>query len=124
MRIKKLVKILKDAFPGHRFDVEASVNGLPPVDILFPDEKLIIEVQGPYHYLDKKKKLKNGSTILKINTYKKLGYTVVERLALDVSNREKQKQLKEQLSAYISNAEDDSEGSDYETGRRRRMVLC
>ena len=96
---RELYKILRKNFPGHTLEMEASVNGLPPVDLLFPDEKVVVEVQGAHHYVDKEKKLRNGSTILKISTYEKLRYKVFEIPASDVTNLEKQEQLLKELQA-------------------------
>ena len=72
---RKLHVELKRNFPRHTLEMEVSVHDLPPVDLLFPDQKVAIEVQGAHHYVDKEKTLRNGSTILKTNTYRKLGYT-------------------------------------------------
>ena len=100
---QKLYGILKDSFSGHALEMEASVNGLPPVDLLFPDNRVVIEVQGGYHYVDKEKKLRNGSTILKVMTYGKLGYKVFEIPASDVEDKKTQEQLQRELRAYFSN---------------------
>ena len=42
------------------------LNSLPPVDLLLPDHNMVIEVQGPSHYLSGDFKTRNGSTLLKI----------------------------------------------------------
>ena len=65
---RELHKFLRENFPRHALEVEASVNGLPPVDLLFSHEKVVVEVQGAQHYIDKEKKLRNGSTIFKTST--------------------------------------------------------
>ena len=52
-------------------------------------KKVVVEVQGAHHYIDKEKKLRNGSTILKTSTYEKLGYKVFEIPASDVTDRKK-----------------------------------
>ena len=93
------------------------MNGLPPVDLLFPCEKVVIEVQGAHHYIDKEKKLRNGSTILKTSTYEKLGYKVFEIPASDVTNRKKREQLLRELDACFlnrGNSANSSTESDYE----------
>ena len=100
---QELYRILKDCFSGHTLEMEASVNGLPPVDLLFPDNRVVIEVQGGHHYVDKEKKLRNGSTILKVMTYGKLGYKVFEIPASDVDDKKTQEQLQRELRAYFSN---------------------
>ena len=94
------------------------MNGLPPVDLLFSHEKIVVEVQGVHHYIDKEKKLRNGSTILKTSTYEKLGYKVFEIPASDVTDRKKRKQLLRELGACFlnrDNSADSSTESDYET---------
>ena len=115
---RELYKILRENFPRHTLEMEASVNGLPPVDLLFSHEKVVVEVQGAYHYIDKEKKLRNGRTILKTSTYEKLGYKVFEISASDVNNRKKRKQLLRELDACFlnkGNSADSSIESDYET---------
>ena len=108
---------LKRNFPRHTLEMEVSIHGLPPVDLLFPDEKVAIEVQGAYHYVDKEKTLRNGSTILKANTYRKLGYKVFEIPASDVGNTKKQELLLRELQTYFLNLElrDNADATDYET---------
>ena len=113
-------RILSNEFPNRTLEIEASVDGLPPVDLLFSREKVVVEIQGPYHYLDKEKQIKTGSTILKITTYQKLGYKVIEVHSSDVSEHEIQKELHRKLLTHFSNTEDDSihnscDSSDYDT---------
>ena len=112
-------RILSNEFPNRTLEIEASVDGLPPVDLLFSREKVVVEIQGPYHYLDKEKQIKTGSTILKITTYQKLGYKVIEVHSSDVSEHEIQKELHRKLLTHFSNTEDDSvhnscDSSDYD----------
>ena len=112
---RELYTILRERFPRHTLEVEASVDGLPPVDLLFSREKVVVEVQGAHHYVDKEKNLSNGSTILKVSTYRKLGYKVLEVPASDVTSKEKQEELRKELSTYFSNkgnSADSSTGSD------------
>ena len=114
----KLHGILKASFSHHVLEMEASVNGLPPVDLLFPDKKVVVEVQGAHHYIDKEKKLRNGRTILKIMTYRRLGYKVFEIPASDVDNKESQVKLERELSAFFSNKGNSANSStepDYKT---------
>ena len=51
----------------------------------------------------KEKKIRNGSTILKTSTYKKLGYIVFEIPASDVTNKDKLEQLIRELNGYFLN---------------------
>ena len=101
-------EILTKKFPNRTLETEASVDGLPPVDILFSREKVAIEIQGPYHYLDREKQIRTGRTILKITTYQKLGYKVIEVHASDVSEHEIQKELHRKLLTLFSKTDDDS----------------
>ena len=94
---------LSERFPDHALEMECSINGLPPVDLLFPGKKVVVEVQGAHHYVDKGKKIRNGSTILKTSTYKKLGYIVFEISASDVTNKDKLEQLIRELNSYFLN---------------------
>ena len=115
---RELYKFLRENFPHHTLEMEASVNGLPPVDLLFPRKKVVVEVQGTQHYMDKEKKLRNGRTILKTSTYEKLGYKVFEIPASDVTDRKKREQLLRELDACFlnrDNSADSSTESDYET---------
>ena len=115
---RELYKFLRENFPRHALEMEASVNGLPPVDLLFPRKKVVVEVQGAHHYTDKEKKLRNGSTILKTSTYEKLGYKVFEIPASDVTDRKKREQLLRELDACFlnrGNSANSSTESDYET---------
>ena len=115
---RELYKFLRENFPHHTLEMEASVNGLPPVDLLFSHEKIVVEVQGAHHYIDKEKKLRNGSTILKTSTYEKLGYKVFEIPASDVTDRKKREQLLRELDACFlnrGNSANSSTESDYET---------
>ena len=98
--------ILAKIFPNRTLETEASVYGLPPVDLLFSREKVVVEIQGPHHYLDKEKQIRTGSTILKTTTYQKLGYKVIEVHASDVANPEIQEELRKELSIHFSKTED------------------
>ena len=124
---RKLYEILKDSFSGHALKMEGSANDLPPVDLLFPDNRVVIEVQGRHHYIGigKEKKLRNGSTILKVMTYGKLGYKVFEIPGSSVDNKKMQDQLQRKLRAYFSNegnSADSSTKSDYETAEEDAWV--
>ena len=112
-------RILSHEFPNRTLETEASVDGLPPVDLLFSREKVVVEIQGPHHYLDKEKQIRAGSTLLKTTTYQKLGYKVIEIHASDVAKPEIQGKLREELSIHFSKTEDDSahnscDSSDYD----------
>ena len=61
-----------------KIDEEKSLNGLPPVDLFLPDHNIVIEVQGPFHYVGGDFQTRNGSTLLKIALLQKLGFEVIE----------------------------------------------
>ncbi|MGI2029598.1 DUF1601 domain-containing protein [Endozoicomonas acroporae] len=69
---------LQSCIPSLRIEEEKSLNSLPPVDLLLPDHKLVIEVQGPFHYVGGDFKTRKGSTLLKIALLQKSGFEVIE----------------------------------------------
>ncbi|MGI2029804.1 DUF1601 domain-containing protein [Endozoicomonas acroporae] len=69
---------LQSSLPSLRIEEEKSLNSLPPVDLLLPDYNMVIDVQGPSHYVCGDFKTRNGSTLLKVALLKKLGFEVIE----------------------------------------------
>ncbi|WP_422463486.1 RAP domain-containing protein [Endozoicomonas sp. ALB115] len=69
---------LQSCIPSLRIEEEKSLNSLPPVDLLLPDHNMVIEVQGPSHYVGGDFKTRNGSTLLKIALLQKAGFEVIE----------------------------------------------
>ncbi len=69
---------LQSHIPSLRIEEEKSLNSLPPVDLLLPDHNMVIEVQGPSHYVGGDFKTRNGSTLLKIALLQKAGFEVIE----------------------------------------------
>ncbi len=69
---------LQSSIPSLRIEEEKSLNSLPPVDLLLPDHNMVIEVQGPSHYVGGDFKTRNGSTLLKIALLQKAGFEVIE----------------------------------------------
>ncbi len=69
---------LKSRIPSLKIEEEKSLNGLPPVDLLLPGHGIVIEVQGPSHYVGSDFKTRSGSTLLKVALLQKLGYEVIE----------------------------------------------
>ncbi|MGI2027424.1 RAP domain-containing protein [Endozoicomonas acroporae] len=69
---------LKSRIPSLRIEKEKSLNTLHPVDLLLPDHNIVIEVQGPSHYVCGDFKTRNGSTLLKIALLQKSGFEVIE----------------------------------------------
>ena len=51
---------------------------LPPVDLLLPEHRIAIEIQGPLHYVGRDFQTRNGSTLLKTALLRKAGYDVLE----------------------------------------------
>ncbi|WBA79348.1 DUF1601 domain-containing protein [Endozoicomonas sp. GU-1] len=69
---------LKSSIPSLRIEEEKSLISLPPVDLLLPDYNMVIEVQGPSHYVGGDFNTRNGSTLLKIALLQKAGFEVIE----------------------------------------------
>ncbi|MBO9482572.1 RAP domain-containing protein [Salinisphaera sp. G21_0] len=69
---------LQSSFPSLKIEEEKSLNSLPPVDLRLPDYNMVIDVQGPSHYVSGDFKTRNGSTLLKIALLQKLGFDVIE----------------------------------------------
>ncbi|MBO9495541.1 DUF1601 domain-containing protein [Thalassotalea sp. G20_0] len=69
---------LHSCIPSLRIEEEKSLNLLPPVDLLLPDHNMVIEIQGPYHYVGGDFKTRKGSTLLKIALLRKSGFEVIE----------------------------------------------
>ncbi len=69
---------LQSCIPSLRIEEEKSLNSLPPVDLLLPDHNMVIEVQGPFHYVGGDFNTRNGSTLLKIALLQKAGFEVIE----------------------------------------------
>ncbi|WP_422450728.1 MULTISPECIES: DUF1601 domain-containing protein [unclassified Endozoicomonas] len=69
---------LQSCIPSLKIAAERSLNSLPPVDLLLPDHNIIIEVQGPSHYLCGDFNTRTGSTLLKIALLQKAGFEVIE----------------------------------------------
>ncbi|WP_146000302.1 DUF1601 domain-containing protein, partial [Endozoicomonas acroporae] len=69
---------LHSCIPSLKIEEEKSLSSLPPVDLLLPDHNIVIEVQGPFHYVSGDFKTRNGSTLLKIALLQKAGFEVFE----------------------------------------------
>ena len=69
---------LQSVLPSLQILQEKSVHSLPPVDLLLPEHNIVIEIQGPSHYVGRDFQTRNGSTLLKIALLQKAGYDVVE----------------------------------------------
>nr|WP_286196705.1 RAP domain-containing protein [Thalassotalea sp. G20_0] len=69
---------LQSCMPSLQIEEEKSLNSLPPADLLLPDHNMVIEIQGPSHYVSNDFKIRNGSTLLKIALLQKAGFEVIE----------------------------------------------
>ncbi|MBO9497619.1 RAP domain-containing protein, partial [Thalassotalea sp. G20_0] len=79
---------LQLCIPSLKIEEEKSLNLLPPVDLLLPDHNMVIEVQGPCHYVGGDFKTRNGSTLLKIALLQKSGFEVIEIPVNQLWNRD------------------------------------
>ena len=77
---------LQSALPALKIEQEKSLNTLPPVDLFLPEHNIVIEVQGPSHYVDRDFQIRNGSTLLKIALLQRAGYDVIEIPVNQLSN--------------------------------------
>ncbi len=93
---------LQSSLPLLKIEEEKSLNSLPPVDLLLPDYNVVIDVQGPFHYVGGDFKTRNGSTLLKIALWQKLGFKVIEipvnKLRKEDSIKTVIEQIKEKLA--------------------------
>ncbi|WP_422463915.1 MULTISPECIES: RAP domain-containing protein, partial [unclassified Endozoicomonas] len=69
---------LQSSIPSLKIEEEKSLNSLPPVDLLLPDHNIVIEIQGPSHYVGGDFNTRKGSTLLKIELLQKAGFEVIE----------------------------------------------
>ncbi len=88
---------LQSCIPSLQIEEEKSLNSLPPVDLLLPDHNMVIEVQGPSHYVGGDFKTRNGSTLLKIALLQKAGFEVIEIPANQLLNNDLMKPYIDQI---------------------------
>ena len=69
---------LQSALPYLKIEQEQSLHSLPPVDLFLPRHNIVIEIQGPSHYVGRDFQTRNGSTLLKTALLRKAGYDVLE----------------------------------------------
>ncbi|MGO0309281.1 DUF1601 domain-containing protein [Endozoicomonas acroporae] len=93
---------LQSSFPSLQIEEEKSLNSLPPVDLLLPDYNMVIDVQGPSHYVCGDFKTRNGSTLLKIALLKKLGFEVIEIPVNKLNNQDSMKRVIEQIKIKLA----------------------
>ncbi|WP_422464060.1 RAP domain-containing protein, partial [Endozoicomonas sp. ALB115] len=92
---------LQSHIPSLKIEEEKSLNSLPPVDLLLPDHNMVIEVQGPSHYVGGDFKTRNGSTLLKIALLRKSGFGVIEIPINMLWNRDSMKRCIDQIKARV-----------------------
>ncbi|MGI2030060.1 DUF1601 domain-containing protein [Endozoicomonas acroporae] len=93
---------LKSSIPSLKIEEEKSLNSLPPVDLLLPDNNMVIEVQGPRHYVGGDFKTRNGSTLLKIALLQKAGFEVIEIPTNQLLNNDLMKPYIDQIKIRLS----------------------
>ncbi|MBO9495646.1 DUF1601 domain-containing protein [Thalassotalea sp. G20_0] len=93
---------LQSSIPSLRIEEEKSLNSLPPVDLLLPDHNMVIEVQGPSHYVGGDFNTRKGSTLLKIALLQKSGFEVIEIPANQLSNKNLMKPCIDQIKIRVS----------------------
>lgn len=69
---------LQSALPSVKIEQEKSLCFMPPVDMFLPEHNIVIEIQGPSHYISHDFQTRNGSTLLKIALLQKHGFDVIE----------------------------------------------
>ncbi|WP_422469023.1 RAP domain-containing protein, partial [Endozoicomonas sp. ALC013] len=92
---------LQSSIPFLKIEEEKSLNSLPPVDLLLPDHNIVIEVQGPSHYVGGDFKTRKGSTLLKIAMLQKVGFEVIEIPANQLLNKDLMKPYIDQIEIRI-----------------------
>uniref|UniRef100_UPI0013D052E1 RAP domain-containing protein n=2 Tax=Endozoicomonas acroporae TaxID=1701104 RepID=UPI0013D052E1 len=92
---------LQSCMPSLKIEEEKCLKSLPPVDLLLPDHNMVIEIQGPYHYLSNDFKIRNGSTLLKIALLKKSGFEVIEIPVNQLSSQNSIKLCINQIKARV-----------------------
>ncbi|MGO0309269.1 RAP domain-containing protein [Endozoicomonas acroporae] len=93
---------LQSSLPLLKIEEEKSLNSLPPVDLRLPDYNMVIDVQGPFHYVSGDFKTRNGSTLLKITLLQKLGFEVVEIPVNKLNNLDSMKIVIEQIKTKLA----------------------
>ncbi|MBO9483748.1 RAP domain-containing protein [Salinisphaera sp. G21_0] len=92
---------LQSCIPSLQIEEEKSLNSLPPVDLLLPDHNMVIEVQGPSHYVGGDFNTRNGSTLLKIALLQKAGFEVIEIPANRLLTQDSMKPCNDQIKSRI-----------------------
>ncbi|MBO9494354.1 RAP domain-containing protein [Thalassotalea sp. G20_0] len=92
---------LQSCLPSLNIEEEKSLNSLPPVDLLLPDHNMVIEIQGPSHYVSGDFNTRNGSTLLKIALLQKAGFEVIEIPVNQLRSRDSIKLYIDQIKTRV-----------------------
>ncbi|WBA82140.1 RAP domain-containing protein [Endozoicomonas sp. GU-1] len=93
---------LQSSLPSLKIEEEKSLNSLPPVDLLLPEYNMVIDIQGPSHYVGGDFKTRNGPTLLKIALLKKSGFEVIEIPVNKLGNQDSIKIVIEQIKTKLA----------------------
>ncbi len=93
---------LKSSLPSLKIEEEKSLNSLPPVDLLLPDYNMVIDIQGPSHYVSGDFKTRDGSTLLKIALLQKSGFEVIEIPVNKLWKQDSTKRVIEQIKIKLA----------------------
>ena len=93
---------LQSCIPSLQIEEEKSLNSLPPVDLLLPDHNMVIEIQGPSHYVSGDFNTRTGSTLLKIALLQKSGFEVIEIPINLLRSRDSMKLYIDQIKTRIN----------------------
>ncbi|WP_422450775.1 DUF1601 domain-containing protein [Endozoicomonas sp. ALB091] len=108
---------LQSRIPSLKIEEEKNLNSLPPVDLLLPDHNMVIEVQGPSHYVGGDFKTRNGSTLLKIALLQKAGFEVIEIPANQIWNKDLMKLCIDQIKIRAGIPPQDHDSVSLKRGR-------
>ena len=95
-----LLKNMRKFFNKEIIESEKGEAGFSPLDILLTEYRFGVEFQGPFHYSDHASLEMVGSTIIKLMTYRKKGYTVIGIPVVDISD-EKVVELFKEIKQHI-----------------------
>ena len=94
---------LQQKLPEFTLVEEHAINHLAPVDIMLPEHRVAIEVNGFSHYIDTERKKRTGNTILKQASYAKQGYKVFNLvIGSDGISEQDLAQCAKEIRDYIS----------------------
>ncbi|WP_422469164.1 RAP domain-containing protein, partial [Endozoicomonas sp. ALC013] len=93
---------LQSSFPSLKIEEEKSLNSLPPVDLLLSEYNMVIDIQGPSHYVSGDFKTRNGPTLLKIALLQKLGFEVIEIPVRKLDDQDSMQSVIEQIKTKLA----------------------